>query len=47
MAGTQYDELLEVLTALVDDGPAQSLIAGAIQPTIAGKEQILQMLTRS
>jgi hypothetical protein len=45
MAGTQYDDLLEALTALVDDGPAQSLIAGAIPPTIAGKTQILQMLT--
>ena len=45
MAGTQYDTLLNTLTALVDDGPAQSLIAGAIQPTIAGKQQILQLLT--
>jgi hypothetical protein len=45
IAGTQYDDLLEALTALVDDGPAQSLIAGAIEPTIAGKEQILTMLT--
>jgi hypothetical protein len=44
IAGTQYDTLLEVLTALVDDGPAQSLIAGAIQPTIAGKTQILNAL---
>jgi hypothetical protein len=45
IAGTQYDTLLETLTALVDDGPAQSLIAGSIQPTIAGKAQILQILT--
>jgi hypothetical protein len=45
MAGTQYDSLLETLTGLVDDGPAQGLIAGAIQPTIAGKTQILQVLT--
>ena len=44
IAGTQYDTLLEVLTALVDDGPAQSLIAGAIQPTIAGKTQVLNAL---
>ena len=44
IAGTQYDMLLEVLTSLVDDGPAQSLIAGAIQPTIAGKTQILNAL---
>jgi hypothetical protein len=45
LAGTQYDSLLETLTALVDDGPAQSLIAGAIPPTIAGKTQVLQALT--
>jgi hypothetical protein len=45
LAGTQYDTLLKTLTALVDDGPAQSLIAGSIQPTIAGKTQILQVLT--
>jgi hypothetical protein len=44
LAGTQYDTLLKTLTALVDDGPAQSLIAGSIQPTIAGKTQILQAL---
>jgi hypothetical protein len=44
IAGTQYDTLLEVLTSLVDDGPAQSLIAGSIQPTIAGKTQILNAL---
>jgi hypothetical protein len=44
IAGTQYDTLLEVLSALVDDGPAQSLIAGSIQPTIAGKTQILNAL---
>ncbi|HEV7804765.1 MAG TPA: hypothetical protein VGO80_03020 [Solirubrobacteraceae bacterium] len=45
IAGTQYDALLETLTALVDDGPAQSLIAAAIQPTIAGRTQILETLT--
>ncbi len=44
IAGTQYDSLLETLTGIVDDGTAQSLIAGAIQPTIAGKQQILDML---
>ncbi len=45
LAGTQYDTLLESLTGLVDNGPAQSLIAGSIQPTIAGKAQIIQILT--
>ena len=45
LAGTQYDALLETLTALVDDGPAQTLIANAITPTIAGKEQVLAMMT--
>jgi phage-related protein len=45
IAGTQYDSLLETLTALVDDGPAQGLIAGAIQPTIAGKQQVITFLT--
>jgi hypothetical protein len=45
IAGTQYDSLLEALTALVDDGPAQSLIAAGIQPTIAGKQQVITQLT--
>ena len=45
IAGTQYDALLETLTGLVADGTAQSLIAGAIRPTIAGKEQVLETMT--
>jgi hypothetical protein len=45
IAGSQYDMLLETLTALVDDGPAQASIAGGIQPTIAGKAQIIEFLT--
>jgi hypothetical protein len=45
LAGTQYDSLLQTLTGLVGDGVAQAPIAGAIQPTLAGKEQILQFLT--
>jgi hypothetical protein len=45
IAGTQYDSLLDALTALVDDGPAQSLIAAGIQPTIAGKQQVIAQLT--
>jgi len=45
VAGTQYDKLLETLTALVDDGPAQTQIANAIQPTVAGKARIIEILT--
>jgi hypothetical protein len=45
IAGTQYDSLLETLTALVDDGPAQGSIVGSIPATIAGKTQIIDVLT--
>jgi hypothetical protein len=45
IAGTQYDSLLETLTALVDDGPAQGSIVGSIPATIAGKTQIIEVLT--
>lgn len=45
IAGTQYDSLLETLTALVDDGPAQGSIVGSIPATIAGKTQIVEILT--
>jgi hypothetical protein len=45
IAGTQYDILLETLTALVDEGIAQAPIAGAIGPTINGKLQVLNVLT--
>jgi hypothetical protein len=47
LAGTQYDQLVEAITALVDQisGQAQALIAQAISPSIAGKQQIIDMLT--
>ncbi|HEY1540113.1 MAG TPA: hypothetical protein VGF63_12000, partial [Solirubrobacteraceae bacterium] len=46
IAGSQYDTLLQTLTSLVDDGPAQSPIASAIVPTIAGKQQIIDLLNQ-
>jgi hypothetical protein len=47
LAGTQYDELIEQITALVDEitGQAQALIAQAISPSIAGKQQVIDLLT--
>jgi hypothetical protein len=47
LAGTQYDTLIESITALVDEitGQAQALIAQAISPSIAGKQNIIDMLT--
>jgi hypothetical protein len=45
IAGTQYDSLLETLTALVDDGTAQAPIVSSIPATIAGKAQIIEVLT--
>jgi hypothetical protein len=47
LAGTQYDELINTITALVDEitGQAQALIAQAISPSIAGKQQIVTLLT--
>jgi hypothetical protein len=47
LAGTQYDQLVESITALVDEitGQAQALIAQAISPSLAGKQQIVNLLT--
>lgn len=47
LAGTQYDTLVEAVTALVDEitGQAQALIAQAISPSIAGEQQIIAILT--
>ena len=47
LAGTQYDELIEAITALVDEitGQAQAVIAQAISPSIAGKQKIIDLLT--
>lgn len=46
LAGTQYDQLVEAITALVDEitGQAQTLIAQAISPSIAGKQQLIDLL---
>jgi hypothetical protein len=46
LAGTQYEQLTEAITALVDEinGRAQALIAKAISPSIAGKQQIIDLL---
>jgi hypothetical protein len=47
LAGTQYDALIESITALVDEitGQAQALMAQAISPSIAGKQQVIDLLT--
>ncbi len=47
LAGTQYDALIESITALVDEitGQAQTLIAQAISPSIAGRQKIIEVLT--
>ncbi|MGH2943201.1 MAG: hypothetical protein ACRDLN_10580 [Solirubrobacteraceae bacterium] len=47
LAGTQYDELVETITAVVDQitGQVQSLVATAIAPSLAGKQQIIAVLT--
>lgn len=47
LAGTQYDALIESITALVDEitGQAQTLIAQAISPSIAGRQKIIAVLT--
>ena len=47
LAGTQYNQLIDTITALVDEitGQAQALIAQAISPSIAGKQNIVAMLT--
>jgi phage-related protein len=47
LAGTQYDALITAITDLVDEisGQAQALIAQAISPSLAGKANIITMLT--
>ncbi|MEA2148769.1 MAG: hypothetical protein QOD69_599 [Solirubrobacteraceae bacterium] len=47
LAGTQYDTLITAITDLVDEisGQAQALIAQAISPSLAGKQNIITMLT--
>jgi hypothetical protein len=47
IAGTSYDQLLDAVTAIVDDvsGQAQTALAQSIIPTLAGHQQILSLLT--
>ncbi|MGH2901108.1 MAG: hypothetical protein ACRDMZ_20700, partial [Solirubrobacteraceae bacterium] len=47
LAGTQYDQLTEAITAIVDQitGQAQTLVANAIAPSLAGKQKIIEVLT--
>jgi hypothetical protein len=48
LAGTQYDALVESITAIVDQitGQVQALVANAIVPTLAGKQKIIEILTQ-
>jgi hypothetical protein len=48
LAGTQYDMLVESITAIVDQitGQVQALVANAIVPTLAGKQKIIEILTQ-
>ncbi|MDP2712413.1 MAG: hypothetical protein Q8O56_14460 [Solirubrobacteraceae bacterium] len=46
LAGTQYDELIAAVTAIVDQvrGSAQTQVARAIAPSLAGKQRIIEVL---
>ena len=48
LAGIEYDQLVETITAIVDQvaGQVQVLVANAIAPTLAGKEKIVEILTQ-
>lgn len=48
LAGTQYDQLVESVTAIVDQitGQVQALVANAIAPSLAGKQKIVEILTQ-
>lgn len=48
LAGTQYDLLVESITAIVDQitGQVQALVANAIGPSLAGKQKIIEVLTQ-
>jgi len=48
LAGTQYDQLVEAVTAIVDQitGQVQALVANAIAPSLAGKQKIVEVLTQ-
>ena len=48
MAGTQYDDLAEAITAIVDqvEGKTQTQVAKSIVPTLAGKQKIIDVLNQ-
>lgn len=48
LAGTQYDDLIEAITAIVDQvtGQVQALVANSIAPSLAGKQRIIDVLNQ-
>jgi hypothetical protein len=48
LVGTQYDALVEAVTAIVDQitGQVQALVANAIAPSLAGQQAIIDTLTQ-
>lgn len=48
LAGTQYDDLVAAVTAIVDQisGQVQALVANSIAPSMAGKQKVIDALTQ-
>ncbi len=48
LAGAQYDELVEAVTAIVDQvrGKTQAKVAKAIAPSLAGRQRVIDVLTQ-
>jgi len=48
LAGSQYDDLVEAITAIVDQvtGQVQAQVANSIVPSLAGKQKILDVLNQ-
>ena len=48
LAGTQYDDLVEAITAIVDQisGQVQAQVANSIAPSLAGKQKIIDVLNQ-
>ena len=48
MAGTSYDDLVEAITAIVDQvtGQVQAQVANSIAPSLAGKQRIIDVLNQ-
>jgi uncharacterized protein YqgV (UPF0045/DUF77 family) len=48
LAGTQYDDLVEAITAIVDQvtGQVQTQVANSIAPSLAGKQKIIDILNQ-